>query len=562
MKTTSTISLNGFNSFNINLNSMLLSNEVLLEALKLFFTTLRSNRKYFILLRLQYEDTGSYASLHKGLVINKSQLDTYFNYCLNTLSIKSNDYTNKPISNLIFDYFLIEEDKEKYYTSKWLELKVVKPIKLEKFTNSTISVHLPLNRNYRTWGKVILDLDKFLIIQGLNYLFKITHNINNVDSIEIFKNNNKIFTFEDSDFSSTNYKNIFLRSYNNHKYYVDVDESKIILSTKELRTKFLQPIIKEKSKLLNKIITIDTETLNKNGTLIPYLYCLYDGKKSYSFFGNDPVIIRKQLFDKLLSRKYRGYSVYAHNLSRFDIIFLFKYVADLHNHQGYKVQPIIKEGDVISIKISNKKGVSITLKDSYLLLEAKLLDLSRTFNCEMKGIEPILLNNKDLSMEESYFAQDSITHYNKEVKIMRSFREWHYAITDYCVRDCVILHEVLSKFSSLVYDKFKLRINDYPTISSLSFAIYRRHYLPLNTVPITTGKIFDFIRESYTGGSTDMYIPEGEDISCYDVNGLYPTVMKLNKYPPRPQASPPAGMLGCWSSWHSWGRCNTGIYWI
>ena len=41
-----------------------------------------------------------------------------------------------------------------------------------------------------------------------------------------------------------------------------------------------------------------------------------------------------------------------------------------------------------------------------------------------------------------------------------------------------------------------------------------------------------------------MYIPEGEDISCYDVNGLYPTVMKLNKYPPRPQASQHAGWRG------------------
>ena len=55
-----------------------------------------------------------------------------------------------------------------------------------------------------------------------------------------------------------------------------------------------------------------------------------------------------------------------------------------------------------------------------------------------------------------------------------------------------------------------------------------------------------------------MYIPEGEDISCYDVNGLYPTVMKLNKYPPRPQASPPAGMLGCWPGWGA-GMRNGGL---
>ena len=57
--------------------------------------------------------------------------------------------------------FLIEEDKEKYYTSKWLELKTIKPIKLEKFTNSTIKVVLPLDRNYVSWGKVILQVSTY-----------------------------------------------------------------------------------------------------------------------------------------------------------------------------------------------------------------------------------------------------------------------------------------------------------------------------------------------------------------------------------------------------------------
>ena len=81
--------------------------------------------------------------------------------------------------------------------------------------------------------------------------------------------------------------------------------------------------IKANKRSSAKIITIDIETINKGGLLIPILYSMFDGKRSYSFFTSDP----KPLLDKLLSRRYRGYSVYAHNLSRFDIIFLFKYIA-------------------------------------------------------------------------------------------------------------------------------------------------------------------------------------------------------------------------------------------
>lgn len=44
-------------------------------------------------------------------------------------------------------------------------------------------------------------------------------------------------------------------------------------------------------------------------------------------------------------------------------------------------------------------------------------------------------------------------------------------------------------------------------------------------IPQLRGKIEQDIREGYTGGSTDMFIPYGKNIKCYDVNSLYPSVM-------------------------------------
>jgi hypothetical protein len=50
-------------------------------------------------------------------------------------------------------------------------------------------------------------------------------------------------------------------------------------------------------------------------------------------------------------------------------------------------------------------------------------------------------------------------------------------------------------------------------------------------IPQLSGKIANDIRTGYTGGSTDMYIPEGKNIKCYDVNSLYPSVMFKSDMP-------------------------------
>jgi hypothetical protein len=52
---------------------------------------------------------------------------------------------------------------------------------------------------------------------------------------------------------------------------------------------------------------------------------MFDGKNKYSWFTKTP----DDLFNELLKPKYYGYGVYAHNLSNFDIIFIFKYISSL-----------------------------------------------------------------------------------------------------------------------------------------------------------------------------------------------------------------------------------------
>ena len=80
-------------------------------------------------------------------------------------------------------------------------------------------------------------------------------------------------------------------------------------------------------------------------------------------------------------------------------------MANLNNNKKFTVSAIIKDGNIISIKISNRNGVNIIIRDSYLLLTGSLLKLSKTFNCNiLKGIEPVLIYSDSLNDEEKYYA--------------------------------------------------------------------------------------------------------------------------------------------------------------
>jgi hypothetical protein len=84
-----------------------------------------------------------------------------------------------------------------------------------------------------------------------------------------------------------------------------------------------------------------------------------------------------------------------------------------------------------------------------------------------------------------------------------------------------------------MFDKYQLNINNFPTLSSLAFGIYRGHFLKDVKIPLITGQMLKDIRQGYYGGATDMYKPNssGYSIYTYDVNSLYPYVMSTFPMP-------------------------------
>jgi hypothetical protein len=104
----------------------------------------------------------------------------------------------------------------------------------------------------------------------------------------------------------------------------------------------------------------------------------------------------------------------------------------------------------------------------------------------------------------------------------------------YNKQDCLVLYQVMNKFAENIFILYSLNLTDYPTLSSLSFAIFRSNFMKEENISISNINDYNFIKESYRGGHVDVYRPyakKGRKIYCYDINSLYPSVMAKNMFP-------------------------------
>src|SRR6266852_1020252 len=94
----------------------------------------------------------------------------------------------------------------------------------------------------------------------------------------------------------------------------------------------------------------------------------------------------------IMIRKYNGYKVYVHNLAKFDIIFLLKYLVKIGS-----VQPIIHKDRIITLGVNyGNNKYQIQFKYSYLLLLHSLRKLTQAFMVvNQKSIFPHLFIDKN-----------------------------------------------------------------------------------------------------------------------------------------------------------------------
>ena len=64
------------------------------------------------------------------------------------------------------------------------------------------------------------------------------------------------------------------------------------------------------------------------------------------------------------------------------------------------------------------------------------------------------------------------------------------------------------------------------TITRLSLNIFFKNFYLDKVIPLINKLfLFNFIKEGYYGGITEVYKPYGKNVRRYDVNSLYPSVM-------------------------------------
>ncbi len=99
-----------------------------------------------------------------------------------------------------------------------------------------------------------------------------------------------------------------------------------------------------------------------------------------------------------MKRKYHNHRIYLHNFSRFDAIFLLRTLSNLTD----KIEPIMRNGPFLDLRIKFGKKYTLFFRDSLLLLPATLRSLATNFNVEDKGIFPYkFVNNSNIALTYS-----------------------------------------------------------------------------------------------------------------------------------------------------------------
>jgi hypothetical protein len=269
-------------------------------------------------------------------------------------------------------------------------------------------------------------------------------------------------------------------------------------------------------KSLSGFGTGDIETVNINDFQIPVSISACYGDQTLYFevdrnlFHSNCEESVQQMFNEYfdMTIKQRNKIIFYHNLGRFDGRYIYERLIKYSKKEGRldSVKCLIDtDKSFISIKyLYNDKGESITFQDSLRLFGVSLKKLCKVYNVEGK-----------LSDYNIEFNKLDILDKPEQLSLLRL----------YSVQDSKCLYDALKKAQEIYFNNYSVDISKVLSTASLSKKIFRTHFMD-NPIPSLNGMTDAFVREGYFGGGTDVYHLHGRDLYYYDVNSLYPYVMK------------------------------------
>ena len=168
------------------------------------------------------------------------------------------------------------------------------------------------------------------------------------------------------------------------------------------------------------------------------------------------------------------------------------------------------------ILTNNVKNFTLEFRDTYLLLNLSLERIGDIFCKQYKKIK----FDYALNILKIYKNNNTFLPLKKKIEI-------------YCLNDSLVLREGFECFIKQI--KQILFVNPLICLSlpSLAIKIFLKNFYDLKNGAIENcaGNKEKFIRNSYKGGTVDVFKPCMKNGYHYDINSLYPYVMREFKYP-------------------------------
>lgn len=200
----------------------------------------------------------------------------------------------------------------------------------------------------------------------------------------------------------------------------------------------------------------------------------------------------------IMQSKYDNYRWFAHFGGRYDLNFVFEY---LRNRNDIDVSFYCSGSMVIQMTI-RRHGVITKLCDSYRLFY-------------MPGNASQTRTDNKTGLRQLGIAFD-VRHKKGEI----DYQDIRYSKTliEYNELDCRCLWEVIDRFfeETGVYSE---------TFATHALRVWRKDFLH-ETIWKPKPEVLELARNSYHGGRVEVFKHEAIDVHAYDVNSMYPHVMR------------------------------------
>lgn len=260
--------------------------------------------------------------------------------------------------------------------------------------------------------------------------------------------------------------------------------------------------IKSKPFLVLDIESKDDDT-DKAGFTRPFMLGVYGGTNYVPFFDTNksegypwqeryfrPGGCIDLAMRRILTPRYRGFHIYAHNAGRFDYLFILPWLMQVGADLGFEfnIIPVSSSIQVLDVKMGFDRWRFL---DSYKLLPTSLDKAAKTFGIGVK--------------------------YQLDLDLPESSPEW----VERNKADCVQLYQILTKFHHYIENVLGSEVGI--TAPSTSIKLLRRKYVQ-KALPRST-ETHDFVRSGYFGGRVEVFKKEGWGLHYYDINSSYPRAM-------------------------------------